>query len=334
MTWVRIDDGAPHHEKLLRAGPDAAWLWVAALAHANRQTTDGVISTVALAAAYPWRRWTPRRLLELAATLVEVGLWEPRDDGGWYIHDYREYQGQAMREAVRARRDAEAVRKRAWRGRQQDGRVDSAADLSQPRGIAPVLSIAAPRETTTRSRNPAPIDGAPSSAGRSAPQHGPMGTRAMGDSAPVEGDTPNATLISPRDLVDVLCTRCPSSITLASAADARVMAALGYRLAELRSSRALDRRQIEVVADWYAAGAMRWRTTPLSLRELAHAPGRLADQIECALKWDADGRPTIDRDRHSPAPRDATQPRVSDTQYAEDRSATDPLAAVVARRTR
>jgi len=38
VTWVRLDDGAPLHPKLLAVGPEAAWLWVAS---AGRTTAEG-----------------------------------------------------------------------------------------------------------------------------------------------------------------------------------------------------------------------------------------------------------------------------------------------------
>lgn len=329
MTWVRIDDGAPHHEKLLRAGPEAAWLWVAALAHANRQTTDGVITVAGLAAVYPWRPWTRRRLEVLAATLVDVGLWELRDEGGWRIHDYGEYQAQAMRDAVRERRSAEAARKREWRGRQIDADPEDARGPALPRGVAPVLSIAPVRETASRLRGTRPTGGPETDVSHSA-----LRTPASSGTSVVDttmNTAPETGRISPLDLVEVLRARCARSITLGASMDSRVMSALGVRLAEVGESRDLDRGQIELLADWYAAGAMRWRTTPLSLRELAAKSGVLAEHIERARMWHGGGRPAIEVTHRPTTPSDSAPPSVTAAQYAADRDAPDPLAAVAAR---
>lgn len=312
MTWVRIDDGAPHHDKLMSVGPEAAWLWVATLAHANRQTTDGVISPAALVAAYPWRTWTRRRLLQLAEELVRVGLWEQREGGGWRIHDYAEYQGQAMREAVRARRDQEAARKREWRGRLHDVGVGGARGLPRGGGVAPLNS---------------PLIGAARTAGAgSSPQRD-----SARSGAHAEDTEPDTLLLSAHDLVDVLRARCQSSITLVGASDAAVIAALGRRLAELESARPITRSQIEILADWYEAGSMRWRGTRVSLHELARTPDRLAAHIENAIRWDAQGRPALDRDHRSLAPHVEAQPHVSEALHA---LSCDPLAMLEVRKVR
>lgn len=87
MSWVRIEDRAPEHRKQLAAGPAACWLWLCGLAYANRQPQhDGFIPSAAL----PLLGCGARAAKE-AARLVDVGLWE-RVEGGWWIHDYHEYQ--------------------------------------------------------------------------------------------------------------------------------------------------------------------------------------------------------------------------------------------------
>ncbi len=87
MAWVRLDDQARQHPKLLMVGPTAAWLWVCGLMWANTQKAhDGVIPTIAVPVLYPVPTWKRE-----AARLVEAGLWEPIE-GGYRIHDYHEYQ--------------------------------------------------------------------------------------------------------------------------------------------------------------------------------------------------------------------------------------------------
>jgi hypothetical protein len=145
VTWVRLDDVTPLHPKLLDAGAEAAWLWVAGLAHCNRHATNGRISKHHLAALYPA---LGARADRLASKLVEVELWH--DEGSCFVvHDYDEYQGEAMRDARDARKEAARERKRRQRERQRadtddaghavtprdrsrDGHADSHADTVTP----------------------------------------------------------------------------------------------------------------------------------------------------------------------------------------------------------
>lgn len=43
MSWIKLDDRFPDHEKTLAAGPEAAWLFVSALCWSSRHETDGKI---------------------------------------------------------------------------------------------------------------------------------------------------------------------------------------------------------------------------------------------------------------------------------------------------
>ena len=66
MTWAKIDDQFPDHPKVVAAGGDAAWLYVAALCYCQAKLTDGHIP----AGIVP--RLTDRKApMRLAATLVE-----------------------------------------------------------------------------------------------------------------------------------------------------------------------------------------------------------------------------------------------------------------------
>lgn len=100
MAWVRVDDLAPTHAKVIQAGI-AFGLFVAGLCYANRYLTDGFIPGRQLAAVLPGVR--PRHALTMAVTLVEAGLWTVADDG-YQIHDYHDYQPTAA--AVRSIRAA------------------------------------------------------------------------------------------------------------------------------------------------------------------------------------------------------------------------------------
>jgi len=78
--WVRLDDNFAEHPKLVKAGPRAGWLHVAALCYCSRQLTDGHVPETALRLLMAGAR-------PLADRLVEAGLWEVNRDG-WNIHDY------------------------------------------------------------------------------------------------------------------------------------------------------------------------------------------------------------------------------------------------------
>lgn len=108
MTWSKIDDGFFDHPKVLRAGEDAANLYVRALVWCNKHLTDGEIPREAL------RVLTSKRDAEKSAErLVAVGLWESTPDG-WFVHDFHAHN--PKREEVEARR-ADLSAKRAEAGR-------------------------------------------------------------------------------------------------------------------------------------------------------------------------------------------------------------------------
>jgi hypothetical protein len=161
MTWVKIDDSAPCHPKLLRAGPEAAWLWLAGLAYANRQTTDGVIPADALPALYPVEGWTRPKLLRLAEKLVDVGLWHPADAGAWAIHDYAHYQREAMRDEVERRREVEREKKRRQRGSPHGDNAPvptgrTGGHSRSPAGTGTGVPAGVPVGTNPMSRHPGP----------------------------------------------------------------------------------------------------------------------------------------------------------------------------------
>lgn len=114
MVWVKVDENAPHHPKMRKVGPEAAWLWLSGIAHCNRFVTDGFIAEHDLGVLYPFPGWTPAKLRTLAAALVREVLWHPVE-GGWRVHDYAAFQDRAMRAAVEERREYERTRKAGQR---------------------------------------------------------------------------------------------------------------------------------------------------------------------------------------------------------------------------
>ena len=134
MSWLRIDDQFARHPKVLKAGPLASWLHVAALCHSASYLTDGFIDadTLPMLAAVP-------KPADLARKLVAVGLWEATE-GGWLIHDYLEWNPSS--EQVKADREAARVRKARSRQRgtdattaDQQGRRMSRRDMPVTDGV-------------------------------------------------------------------------------------------------------------------------------------------------------------------------------------------------------
>mgnify|MGYP007071595943 FL=1 len=108
MSWLRIEDTVPLHPKHLKAGPEASWLWVCAIAYCQRQLTEGYIPVEALPLL-----GVPKNPTRLADRLVEVELFETAV-GGYQVHDYLDFN--ASKDEALARRE-DLSRKRSESGR-------------------------------------------------------------------------------------------------------------------------------------------------------------------------------------------------------------------------
>ena len=134
LTWCRISNAFPDNPKVLRVGPNAAYLWLVSIAWASRNLTDGFIPTQQIKRLVDWddiievrrdgRHKGEHRFVqatELVARLVEAGLWEQVTDG-YRIHDFLHWQ--------RSKARVEQLRQeRAERGRR--GGLASAAKRDQ-----------------------------------------------------------------------------------------------------------------------------------------------------------------------------------------------------------
>lgn len=109
MTWVKLDDHIATHPKLLAAGAEPAWLFVAGLGWCNQHLTDGMIpkDTVPVLSNVK----SPARC---AARLVEAGLWIDRGKE-YEVHDFLDYQ--PSKAQVLSQRDAQRERQRKSRER-------------------------------------------------------------------------------------------------------------------------------------------------------------------------------------------------------------------------
>jgi hypothetical protein len=308
MTWVRLDDGAPLHPKLLAVGPEAAWLWVAGLAYANRHVTNGAIPPQALPALYPSDQWPRARLAKLAAALVEAGLWTAREGGGWEVHDYAQYQAEAMRDAVDERRAWERERKAKQRAAQKP-REHGAPAPSDSRGLPPMShrdrgGTVPWDKGGTEGGTPARDTGGTSVGDTHAAGGGlsQVVSQAPGPTRPVPEDvslspagasvrTHEHTGLRVEELVAALRERSKGAILVLGGGDALVSVALQRALTDLAVSGDVTRADLDTLADWYGAGSQAWRASRLGLRELATKGGTLAEHIEAARAWDRAGRP-------------------------------------------
>ncbi len=323
MMWVKIDSAAPHHHKLLSAGAEAAWLWVCGLCYANLHATDGVIHASALSALFHYAKWTSKRLQQLASQLVEVGLWHSMPGGGWVIHDYAAFQAPACRDAVEQKRKKERDKKKQQRAKKTStdevssstrrgvstgkSRASSASSTCVPQvspGDTPVLSrgdvstpsqgdaeVVSSEPSREASRSPGPSRAEPN---RTAPSSRQTVERSQDE---ISRDRPldEAAIVKARELIDVLRQHCAQTILFSGSNDPGVLTALGQRMAEVEGG--VDRERCELLAHWYTSGEVAWRSTRISVRELATKPGRLAVHIEEAILWDRGGRHSKSADR-------------------------------------
>lgn len=106
MSWVRIDDRAWCHPKLVALSAPAVRLWVWALCWSAQHETDGLIKLAALSILGGTKR--------VAAELVSAGLWDIRDDG-WMVHDFLDWNPSA--EERREKREQSVARLKRHRER-------------------------------------------------------------------------------------------------------------------------------------------------------------------------------------------------------------------------
>ncbi len=87
MGWARMDDGYMFHPKVLEVGPWPELLDRRAIEYCAKNETDGLVARSALRIIGRDIPKIPERVL----ALVEVGRWTVNEHGGWWVHDYLEY---------------------------------------------------------------------------------------------------------------------------------------------------------------------------------------------------------------------------------------------------
>jgi hypothetical protein len=125
--FVQLDDQIANHPKILKAGPEAAWLWTCAIAYCQNHLTDGYVTRETLH-TMPGFKGRHQQLADRLVNAVKPGgqhgLLERHGDD-YLVHDYLEHNPSCA-EVVERRRKA-AERKARERDKtdasQRDGRV-------------------------------------------------------------------------------------------------------------------------------------------------------------------------------------------------------------------
>ena len=106
LPWIRLDTALPDHPKILalvdghKEGRASAFVHICAMAYAGRHGTDGFIPREALS------RINGRS--SDADRLCEAGLWH-KEDGGWTINGWTEYQASDASTQERSERAKKAA---------------------------------------------------------------------------------------------------------------------------------------------------------------------------------------------------------------------------------
>jgi hypothetical protein len=118
MPWVQLDDQIASHPKILKAGPEAAWLWTCAIAYCQNHLTDGYVPLDALPRLGTFKspRQLAERLVEARKPGGEHGLFERRGED-YAVHDYLHHQ--PSKAVVLERRAKAAARKAKERARKE-----------------------------------------------------------------------------------------------------------------------------------------------------------------------------------------------------------------------
>jgi hypothetical protein len=159
MPWARFEDRFPSNRKIRKLDDAAFRLYVSAICWSSENLTDGVVEADDLPLVSDVRQPS-----DAVQTLVRLGLWEELS-GGWFIHDYFEYNPTA--EQVRADRALKTARQQRWRERSRTKDETQNVDASTgglqtrretvPRPV-PSRPVVLPSEVPTTSSSPATPD--------------------------------------------------------------------------------------------------------------------------------------------------------------------------------
>ncbi|MFI9204017.1 hypothetical protein [Streptomyces sp. NPDC053048] len=169
---MRLDDRFPSHRKVATLSDRAFRLHVSALCWCAANLTDGRISDKELRLVAH-----VRGMKATARQLEDAGLWV-RDEDGWAIHDFHDYQPSA--EHVRAERERNAARQKRFRDRKAEKAAAPRQPEEQPRdgrrnGVTDAVSHEASNRAPTRTR---PVPGSIPAGIEPSPLHPPRGPAA------------------------------------------------------------------------------------------------------------------------------------------------------------
>ncbi len=245
MPWVYIDDKFDQHPKVIEAGSDAAWLFVAGLCWSNRNLTAGRIPRSAV------RLLTDKRPAPLVARLLAVVLWELADGDAYLIHDYDFWNQTAKSMSDRARKAAE----RRWENeRKAKPKEDAPASAPADAGALPEQSSG---NAPAHARAPGPLSPLPSPVVKTSPSDSSRGDPAWPET--IEA-TPNGTGVA--KLVSRLASVCAVKGPKAKAealevvslckrhvADQLIDEAIGY-MSRLDKQPQHPQYLLEMIPDW------------------------------------------------------------------------------------
>lgn len=129
MPWGRLDDGLNDDDKLNALCSDAFRLWVRGLVYCQKKLTDGFIADSAIPslAAFAKERDRSKLTAELCARLVvnKGPLWH-REEGGYRMHDYHDYNDRS--DTVKRERELSKERMQRFRKRSRYGVTGTATN--------------------------------------------------------------------------------------------------------------------------------------------------------------------------------------------------------------
>ena len=130
MSWVRLDDGAPGHRKIVGLSDAAFRLWIVGLTHCNQQANDGRFSAHAARIMFGYLA-SPELGKGAAAELVAADLWAPTDDG-YEVRNYLEYQPSKAERDSANKAAAERMRNMRARRYQKPSEPAKPEDVRDP----------------------------------------------------------------------------------------------------------------------------------------------------------------------------------------------------------
>lgn len=119
MTWAKFDDRTPSNPKVMLVSDAAFRLWFSSVCHCCEHLTDGFLDKE-IPTVLP-KAPSGAKLKKAIQELVDRGLWEALEDGGWEVHDFLDWNPSS--EQVRAKKQARSEAGR--RGGQKSGKARS-----------------------------------------------------------------------------------------------------------------------------------------------------------------------------------------------------------------